>query len=74
MNPEFFYGLIAKVKTSVKIVGIDLSNNMLKVAKNKIKKAGLRNIQLYQMDATQLNFKSNSFDKVLISLISQIMD
>lgn len=60
---------IAKAKTSVEIIGIDLSNDMLKVAKNKVKRAGISNLKLYQMDATQLNFKSHSFDKVLISLI-----
>lgn len=65
---------IAKVKTGVEIVGIDLSHNMLKVAENKVKRAGIRNLKLYQMDATQLSFKSNSFDKVLISLILHELD
>lgn len=65
---------IAKAKTSVKIVGVDLSKDMLKVAKDKVKRAGIRNIKLYQMDATQLKFKSNSFDKVLISLILHELD
>ena len=65
---------IAKAKTNVKIVGVDLSKNMLKVAKDKAKRAGIRNIKLYQMDATQLKFKSNSFDKVLLSLILHELD
>lgn len=65
---------IAKKKPTTKIVGIDLSNNMLKVAKNKVKQAGLSNIKIYQMDATQLRFKSNSFDKILISLILHELD
>lgn len=65
---------IAKVKTSVEIVGIDLSSNMLKVAENKVKKAGIRNVKLYQMDATQLSFKSNFFDKILISLVLHELD
>ena len=60
---------IAKAKTSVEIIGIDLSNDMLKVAKNKVKRAGISNLKLYQMDATQLGFESYSFDKVLLSLI-----
>ena len=65
---------IAKAKTNIKIVGVDLSKDMLKVAKDKVKRAGIRNIKLYQMDATQLKFKSNSFDKVLLSLILHELD
>lgn len=65
---------IAKKKTTTKITGIDLSNDMLKVAQNKIHKAGLKNIQLYQMDATHLKFQSNCFDKILISLILHELD
>jgi demethylmenaquinone methyltransferase/2-methoxy-6-polyprenyl-1,4-benzoquinol methylase len=44
------------------------------VAKDKVKRAGIRNIKLHQMDATQLKFKSNSFDKVLLSLILHELD
>ena len=65
---------IAKAKTNIKIVGVDLSKDMLKVAKDKVKRAGIRNIKLYQMNATQLKFKSNSFDKVLLSLILHELD
>lgn len=65
---------IAKAKTNIKIVGVDLSKDMLKVAKDKVKRARIRNIKLYQMDATQLKFKSNSFDKVLLSLILHELD
>ena len=60
---------IAKVKTNVQIIGIDLSDNMLKVAKNKVEKAGLKSIKLYQMDATELKFNNNCFDKILLSLV-----
>lgn len=65
---------IAKEKPTTKIIGIDLSNNMLKVARDKINKAGLKNIKLYQMDATQLKFKSKCFDKICISLILHELD
>ena len=65
---------IAKEKTNAKIIGIDLSKDMLKVAQNKIRKNGLKNIRLYHMDATHLKFKSNCFDKILISLVLHELD
>lgn len=65
---------IAKQEPNTKIAGIDLSHNMLKVAQNKIKKAKLKNIKLYRMDATQLKFKSKCFDKILLSLVLHELD
>lgn len=60
---------ISKTKPSTSIVGVDLSEKMLKAARDKIKKASVKNVDLYEMDATKLSFKSESFDKVLLSLI-----
>ncbi len=65
---------IAKQKANAKIVGIDSSKDMLRVAQNKIRKNGLKNIKLLQMDATHLKFKSNCFDKILISLVLHELD
>lgn len=65
---------IANKRTNTKIVGIDLSKDMLKIAQGKINKNKLENIRLLQMDATQLKFKSNSFDKILISLVLHELD
>lgn len=65
---------IAKKKPHTQIVGVDLSSNMLKVAKNKIEKAKVQNVRLYQMDATKLKFKSKCFDKILLSLILHELD
>lgn len=65
---------IAEKKPDAKIVGIDLSERMLCVAGRKIKKANVKNIKLYQMDATQLEFKSECFDKVLLSLVLHELD
>ena len=58
---------VAKSTPSNKITGIDLSEDMIKVAGKKIKKLKLTNISLEQMDATKLDFKKNNFDIVLIS-------
>lgn len=57
-----------------RVVGVDLSRNMLQVAKRKIEKAGIDNIKLYEMDATQMPFASESFDKILLSLVLHEMD
>lgn len=47
---------------------------MLKVAQDKIRKNGLKNIRLLEMDATHLKFKSNCFDKILIALVLLELD
>lgn len=60
---------IAKRNGSVKIVGVDLSKDMLIIAKSKVKKEKLLNIKLCQMDATNMKFKDECFDKIIISLV-----
>ena len=61
--------VIAKKNPNAKIVGVDLSKDMLVVAREKVNKENLANVRLYRMDATQMNFKDESFDKVLLSLV-----
>ena len=60
---------IATNHPGAKVVGVDLSKDMLNVAKHKIREKCLGNIRLYEMDATELRFKSGCFDKILISLV-----
>ena len=60
---------IAKAKPGTKIIGIDLSKEMLRVAGKKLQSVGLRNMKVYCMDATDMKFKDKGFDKVLISLV-----
>lgn len=60
---------IAKLKKDTQIVGIDISKEMLSIAKKKIKKNELDHIKLYEMDATATTFKDNTFDVILISLV-----
>lgn len=51
-----------------KIIGLDISSNMLTVGKDKIHKRKLSNvIDLVLGDAENLNFKENSFDAVTVS-------
>lgn len=61
--------IIAEERTNAEIVGIDLSKEMLAIAKEKIKKRGLKNITTLVMDAINMNFNDNYFDIVLISLV-----
>lgn len=65
---------IAKEKENSEIIGVDLSAEMLKVAENKIKKENIENVKLYQMDATNLSFESEHFDKILLSLVLHELD
>ena len=60
---------IARRFPTARVMGVDLSKNMLKVARNKAKKAKVPNAKFYCMDATHTKFKSDCFDKVLLSLV-----
>ena len=51
-----------------KIIGIDISYEMLKIGKEKIKKKQLENIiELQEGDCENINFSNNSFDAVIIA-------
>ncbi|MBI5826947.1 MAG: class I SAM-dependent methyltransferase [Deltaproteobacteria bacterium] len=56
-----------------KVVGIDLSTEMLKKAREKIEKNGLDNIRLLGMDAMSIGFRDDSFDKVFISHVVSVV-
>ncbi|MDP4092662.1 MAG: class I SAM-dependent methyltransferase [Bacillota bacterium] len=58
---------IATKNTKNKIIGIDLSKQMLKVAQNKISRKQLNNITLRNMDATNIRLNP-IFDVVTTSL------
>ena len=48
-----------------RVTGIDLSPDMLQVARENVNKAGLDNIDLQLGDAENLSFEDESFDKVV---------
>lgn len=51
-----------------KIIGIDISEGMLNLGKQKIEKAGLsNNIMLQQGDSEHIDFEDNSFDAITVS-------
>lgn len=66
--------LIAENRRNAKIVGIDISSDMLKIAKDKIQKGKFNNIEVYKADASSTPFEDNSFDIVLIALVLHEID
>ena len=59
------FAIMATKYTKAKIIGIDISNKMLKIGNKKIKKYKLSNrISLELADAEKLPFKSNSFQAI----------
>ena len=59
---------LARRNPQAHIVGVDISEKMLEIGKNKIKKQDLENqIDLYISDAASLPFEDNSFDTITIA-------
>jgi len=56
-----------------KVVGIDLSREMLKKAKKKIDENRLENINVLSMDAMSIGFADNTFDKVFLSHVVTVV-
>lgn len=57
------------------ITGIDLSAGMLEKARERVKREGLRNVRLMEMDAANLTFANDSFDIVYAPyLVSVVPD
>ncbi len=65
---------IANKLPHTKIIGVDLSKGMLRVAREKVKKMDVHNIKLYRMDAANMKFKDSCFDKVSIALVLHEID
>lgn len=55
------------------VVGIDISSAMLKQAREKAKKFNLNHVTLFEMDAMNIDFPDNSFDKVFISHVISVV-
>ena len=62
---DIAFAIRKKYKTE--ITGLDLSVNMLEVAKKKSKKFNIKDITFIEGDAEDLPFEDNTFDKLLIS-------
>lgn len=58
-----------------KAYGIDISNGMLQVAREKLEKAGLMDrVKLYHGDASELPFRDETFDVVFMSFTIELFD
>ncbi|HHL39177.1 MAG TPA: methyltransferase domain-containing protein [Deltaproteobacteria bacterium] len=55
------------------VIGIDISRQMLKKAREKIRREGLDHITLMEMDAQNLEFDDDTFDKVFISHVVSVV-
>jgi len=63
------------VGTSGKIYGIDLTPEMVKLAKERVLKEGLmKRIELHEGDAKQLPYKNDMFDAVYIASTLELFD
>ena len=61
--------ILAKNKPKLKILGIDLSDEMLEIANNRVIENNIKNIELIKMDGTNIKFDKNAFDFIIISLL-----
>jgi demethylmenaquinone methyltransferase / 2-methoxy-6-polyprenyl-1,4-benzoquinol methylase len=60
--------MTARILQPEKIIGIDISDGMLNVGRDKIKKLGLENlIELLNGDSETIKFEDNSFDAVTVA-------
>ncbi|MBX3020064.1 MAG: methyltransferase domain-containing protein [Bdellovibrionales bacterium] len=65
---------LAMYPQEVKVVGIDLSGDMLKLAKKRIEDEPLPQVEaLLQMDAQQMSFPDNSFDSVVAMYVASVV-
>lgn len=63
---DWALALAKEVGPAGNVVGLDFSNNMLKVAREKQQEIGMNNIEFIQGDAMQLPFEDETFDYVTI--------
>lgn len=67
--------LAQSVGDSGKVYGIDISEGMCKIARSKVKKAGLsERVELKCGDAAKLPFEANFFDAIFMSFTLELFD
>ena len=61
--------ILARNKPKLNIIGIDMSEQMLNIAKNNIKNENISNIELLKMNGLNMSFIKETFDYIIISLL-----
>ena len=60
---------------NIEITAIDFSQKMLNQTRKRLHSLGIHNVQLFKMDAMNLEFPDNSFDRILAAyFISTVPD
>jgi phosphatidylethanolamine/phosphatidyl-N-methylethanolamine N-methyltransferase len=59
--------------SSVNVTGIDISEEMLEVAIKRRQKLKLDNVELYAMNAQEMEFPDNHFDKVVAMYVASVV-
>ena len=55
-------------KNNKKVMGVELIDQFVKIAKSKIKKLGIRNIEFKQDDFRKLDYPNDHFDSVVLNM------
>ena len=58
---------VAMTNEHNRIIGVDLSPDMIAVAERKIRSKGITNLSIENMDATRMSFNDGEFDVVMVS-------
>lgn len=61
------------IPKGLEIVGVDITDEMLDIARKKAEKLNLNDIQILNMDGQKLDFDDNSFDVVVLNLILSVI-
>ncbi|MCX7760260.1 MAG: class I SAM-dependent methyltransferase [Hydrogenothermaceae bacterium] len=60
---------LSAIKKDLNLLGLDISLNMLKVAKRKLENQGVKNFLLLKADALNMPIKDSSVDNIFFSLV-----
>ena len=58
---------------SVEVVGVDISTEMLNVARQRLARHQVSNVTLHEMDAGNIDFPSHSFDVVVAAYVLSVV-
>jgi len=64
---------LAFIPEGVSVTGIDITDEMLEIAKSKAEKLNLNDIKILNMDGQKLIFNDNTFDIVILNLILSVI-